>query len=56
MRACWDGTQLGLRFTYAANPPEGLAQAFIIGKELSAKPGLSDPGDNIFMGMDSRGS
>ena len=47
-----DGTQLGLRFTYAAQPrPEGLAQAFIIGKEfIGADRVCLILGDNIFYG------
>jgi glucose-1-phosphate thymidylyltransferase len=47
-----DGTQLGLRFTYAAQPrPEGLAQAFIIGKEFIGRDRVClILGDNIFYG------
>ena len=47
-----DGTQWGLKLSYAVQPkPEGLAQAFIVGREFIGK----DPvdlvlGDNIFYG------
>ena len=47
-----EGTRLGLSLTYAAQPrPEGLAQAFIIGREfLSGEPAALILGDNIFFG------
>jgi glucose-1-phosphate thymidylyltransferase len=47
-----DGAQLGLRFTYAEQPrPEGLAQAFIIGKEFIGRDRVCLVlGDNIFYG------
>lgn len=47
-----DGRSLGLSFSYAEQPrPEGLAQAFIIGKEFIGNDSVSLVlGDNIFYG------
>lgn len=47
-----DGTQWGIRFFYAQQPkPEGLAQAFIIGREFIGKSNVCLVlGDNIFYG------
>jgi glucose-1-phosphate thymidylyltransferase len=47
-----DGSRLGMRFDYAPQPkPEGLAQAFIIGREFVGKDAVTLVlGDNIFFG------
>ena len=47
-----DGTQLGIRIEYAAQPkPEGIAQAFLIGADFLGDSGASlILGDNIFYG------
>lgn len=48
-----DGQQLGLRFQYVVQPkPEGLAQAFILGREFVGKDSVALVlGDNIFYGQ-----
>ncbi|HQR78601.1 MAG TPA: glucose-1-phosphate thymidylyltransferase RfbA [Actinomycetota bacterium] len=51
-RLLGDGSELGMRFAYVAQPaPEGLAQAFILGDEFLAGDGAALVlGDNLFHG------
>ncbi len=52
-----DGSYLGVKFSYEEQPaPEGLAQAFLIGKEfLDGAPATLILGDNLFYGHDFSG-
>lgn len=49
-----DGQQFGIELTYMAQPkPEGLAQAFIVGKEFIGDDSVCLAlGDNVFFGQD----
>ena len=56
IRLLGDGTRFGVKFTYAVQPkPEGLAQAFLIGKDFIGRDTVALVlGDNIFYGAHLR--
>ena len=56
MRLLGNGERFGVKFSYAVQPkPEGLAQAFLIGKEFIGKDSVALVlGDNIFYGANLR--
>ena len=56
VRLLGDGSRFGINLSYAVQPsPDGLAQAFLIGKEfIGNDPVALVLGDNIFYGADRK--